>query len=43
MRGDNVTIDGSKYTEEIETDEYMIKDGIVVIKKDATIASGTTI
>lgn len=41
--GDNVTIDGSKYTEEIETDEYMIKDGIVVIKKDATIASGTTI
>ncbi|MEM6516043.1 MAG: glucose-1-phosphate adenylyltransferase, partial [Bacteroidota bacterium] len=30
--GDNVTIDGSKYTEEIETDEYMIKDGIVVIK-----------
>jgi len=41
--GDNVTIDGSKYTEEVETDDYMIKDGIVVIKKDATIASGTEI
>ena len=41
--GDNVTIDGSKYTEEVETDNYVIKDGIVVIKKDATIKSGTQI
>jgi len=41
--GDNVTIDGSKYSEEVETENYVIKDGIVVIKKDATIAPGTVI
>ena len=43
--GDGVQIDGSKYPidEEIETDTYMIKQGIVVIKKDATIPKGTVI
>lgn len=41
--GDNVTINGGKHLKDIETDTYQIKDGIVVIKKGATIPKGTSI
>ncbi|MGB5553167.1 MAG: glucose-1-phosphate adenylyltransferase [Flavobacteriaceae bacterium] len=38
--GDDVTIDGGPHLEDIETDTYVIKDGIVVLKKGAVIPSG---
>jgi glucose-1-phosphate adenylyltransferase len=38
--GDDVFIDGGKHLEDIETDTYVIKDGIVVLKKGAVIPSG---
>ena len=41
--GDDVRINGGKHIENVETDTYMVKDGIVVIKKDATIPKGTII
>ena len=41
--GDDVRINGGKHIENIETDTYMVKDGIVIIKKDATIPKGTII
>ena len=41
--GDDVRINGGKHIKDVETDTYMVKDGIVVIKKDATIPSGTNI
>ena len=41
--GDDVRINGGRHIKNIETDNYMVKDGIVVIKKDATIANGTII
>lgn len=41
--GDDVRINGGSHLEDTETDEYMIKQGIVVIKKGATIAKGTVI
>ena len=41
--GDDVRINGGKHIDDIETDTYMVKDGIVVIKKDATIPKGTNI
>ena len=41
--GDDVTINGGKHLEDKETDMYIIKDGIVVVKKDATIPKGYTI
>lgn len=41
--GDDVRINGGKHIDDIETDTYMVKDGIVVIKKDATILKGTNI
>lgn len=41
--GDDVRINGGKHIDNIETDNYMVKDGIVVIKKDATIPKGTII
>ena len=41
--GDDVRINGGKHIDNIETDTYMVKDGIVVIKKDATIPKGTNI
>ncbi|TXD83099.1 glucose-1-phosphate adenylyltransferase [Subsaximicrobium wynnwilliamsii] len=41
--GDDVVIDGSKHHEDVETDSYVIRDQIVVVKKGATIASGTII
>jgi glucose-1-phosphate adenylyltransferase len=41
--GDDVRINGGKNLEDKETDSYFIKDGIVVVKKDAHIPSGTVI
>ncbi|QOD62102.1 glucose-1-phosphate adenylyltransferase [Polaribacter haliotis] len=41
--GDDVRINGGTHIENVETDTYMVKDGIVVIKKDATIPKGTII
>jgi glucose-1-phosphate adenylyltransferase len=41
--GDDVRINGGTHIANIETDTYMVKDGIVVIKKDATIPTGTNI
>lgn len=41
--GDDVRINGGKHIKNIETDTYVVKDGIVVIKKDATIPKGTNI
>ncbi|ARV15151.1 glucose-1-phosphate adenylyltransferase [Polaribacter sp. SA4-12] len=41
--GDDVRINGGKHIKDVETDTYMVKDGIVVIKKDAIIPSGTNI
>ncbi|KJD34039.1 glucose-1-phosphate adenylyltransferase [Tamlana nanhaiensis] len=38
--GDDVTIEGGPHLENTETDTYAIKEGIVVIKKGATIPSG---
>ena len=38
--GDDVRINGGKHLEDKETDMYFIKDGIVVVKKDATIPKG---
>lgn len=41
--GDDVRIEGGKHLKDIETDSYLIKDGIVVVKKGATIPKGTII
>jgi glucose-1-phosphate adenylyltransferase len=41
--GDDVRINGGKHLEDLETDTYLIKDGIVVIKKGAVIPKGTVI
>lgn len=41
--GDDVRINGGKHIKDTETDTYMVKDGIVVIKKDAIITKGTII
>ncbi|MFD0990492.1 glucose-1-phosphate adenylyltransferase [Mariniflexile jejuense] len=41
--GDDVRINGGNHLEDTETDTYAIKDGIVVIKKGATIPSGFVI
>lgn len=41
--GDDVRINGGKHIKNTETDTYVVKDGIVVIKKDATIPKGTII
>ncbi|SDS28077.1 glucose-1-phosphate adenylyltransferase [Polaribacter sp. KT25b] len=41
--GDDVRINGGQHIENTETDTYFVKDGIVVIKKDATILKGTNI
>jgi glucose-1-phosphate adenylyltransferase len=41
--GDDVRINGGKHIDNIETDSYMVKDGIVIIKKDAIIPNGTLI
>mgnify|MGYP001247879372 CR=1 FL=1 len=41
--GNDVRINGGKHIKDIETDTYMVKDGIVVIKKDSIIPNGTII
>ncbi|WP_369992830.1 glucose-1-phosphate adenylyltransferase [Winogradskyella sp.] len=41
--GDDVKINGGSHLEDTETDQYVIKDGIVVVKKDAVIKPGTII
>ena len=41
--GDNTTINGGPHLEDTETDSYVIKEGIVVLKKEAVIPPGTTI
>ncbi len=41
--GDDVRINGGKHLEDKETETYLIKDGIVVIKKGAVIPAGYTI
>jgi len=41
--GDDVRINGGKHLKDTETDEYAIRDGIVVIKKGAVIKNGTII
>ena len=41
--GDDVRINGGKHVEDKETDMYVIKEGIVVIKKCATIPKGYVI
>jgi glucose-1-phosphate adenylyltransferase len=41
--GDDVRINGGTHLEDTETDTYVIKDGIVVLKKDAVILHGTII
>ena len=41
--GNNVTINGGNHLEDIDTKSYAIKDGIVVVKKDAIIPNGFTI
>ena len=41
--GDNVRIEGKPDLEDTETDTYAVKDGIVVIKKEAVIPNGFVI
>jgi glucose-1-phosphate adenylyltransferase len=41
--GDDVRINGGKHLEDVETDTYLIKDGIVVLKKGAVIPTGYVI
>lgn len=41
--GDDVRIEGGNHLEDAETDTYVVKDGIIVIKKGAVIPSGFTI
>ena len=41
--GDDVRINGGPHLEDAETETYVIKDGIVVLKKGAVIPSGTVI
>ena len=41
--GDDSRINGGLHLKDIETDTYLVKDGIVVIKKGATIPKGTII
>ncbi len=41
--GDDVRINGENLLEDVETDTYLIKDGIVVIKKGAIIPTGFVI
>jgi glucose-1-phosphate adenylyltransferase len=41
--GDDSTINGGLHLKDTETDTYLVKDGIVVIKKGAVIPKGTVI
>ncbi len=41
--GDDVTIKGGPHLEDTESETYVVRDGIVVLKKGAVIPSGTVI
>ena len=41
--GDDVKINGGPHLKDTETDTYLIKDGIVVLKKGAVIPKGFVI
>lgn len=41
--GDDVTIKGGPHLEDTETDTYVVRDGIVVLKKGSVIPNGTVI
>lgn len=41
--GDDVRINGGKHLEDTETDTYVVRDGIIVIKKGSVIPNGTVI
>lgn len=41
--GDDVRINGSKKLKDTETETYVVRDGIVVVKKGAVITNGTII
>lgn len=41
--GDDVRIKGGSHLEDTETDTFLVKDGIVVLKKNAIIPKGTVI
>ncbi|NGM90417.1 glucose-1-phosphate adenylyltransferase, partial [Parapusillimonas sp. SGNA-6] len=41
--GNDVRITGGQHLKDGDFDEYTIRDGIVVIKKNAVIPNGTTI
>ncbi|MBQ0787164.1 MAG: glucose-1-phosphate adenylyltransferase [Oceanihabitans sp.] len=41
--GDDVKIEGGLHLKDVETETYLVKDGIVVVKKGATIPKGTII
>jgi len=41
--GDDVRINGGKHLEDVETDLYVVRDGIVVVKKGATVPHGYVI
>jgi glucose-1-phosphate adenylyltransferase len=41
--GDDVRINGGSHLDDVETDKYVVKDGIVVIKKNAVIPKGFTL
>lgn len=41
--GDDVRITGGKHLDDVETDTYVVRDGIIVVKNGATIETGTII
>ena len=41
--GDDVRINGGKHLKDAETEKYAIRDGIVVVKKNAVIPNGFVI
>lgn len=41
--GDDVRINGGKHLEDTETETYVVRDGIIVIKKGSIIPNGTVI
>jgi glucose-1-phosphate adenylyltransferase len=41
--GNDVIIQGGMHLEDTETDTYIVRDGVVVIRNGATIPSGTKI
>jgi len=41
--GNNVTIRGGDNLEDIETDTYCVRDGIIILKKGAVVLNNTLI